>query len=108
MYSQNVASEQKSSLEGLWVVLVSEEDRRVPMMAQAGPETYLLGFKNMTSARRFVQLSELPDQMNAEPRMVVRGNKTEFLRLAQDAGVTGVLVDYDPATQNYSAAAELY
>jgi hypothetical protein len=105
MLSQNTSVE-KSSLEGLWVLLVREADQRIPMVARAGnDETYLLGFKNVGNARKFMQHSEVTD---AEPRMVVRGNKSEFLRLAEAAGVVGVLVDYDPTTQNYAAAAELY
>jgi hypothetical protein len=104
----------KSPLDGLWVLLVDQPtegpqddaSRRVPVMARAGnDETYLLGFKNMTSARKFILDSALE---NAEPRMVVRGNKSEFLKLAHDAGVVGVLVDYDASTQQYRAAAELY
>jgi len=45
---------------------------------------------------------------DAEPRMVVRGNKGELLSIARANGVVGVLVDYDPATQQYSGASELY
>jgi hypothetical protein len=105
----------KSPLDGLWVLIVQQPSaddgrdelgRRVPVMARAGnDETYLLGFKNMTSARKFMTDSALE---NAEPRMVVKGNKGEFLKLAQDAGVVGVLVDYDATTQQYRTAAELY
>ncbi len=104
----------KSSLEGLWVLLVHNEGQlttqdpegRVPMLARAGNEqTYLLGFKNMPNARKFLQSSSIE---GAEPRMVVKGNKDELLRIAQTAGVTGVLVDYDPLTQQYATAAELF
>lgn len=101
----------KSSLDGLWVVLVNAEeaanqDTRVPMMARAGnDETYLLGFKNAHNARKFLQDTSIAD---AEPRMVVKGNKGEFLTIARANGVVGVLVDYDPATQKYAAASELY
>lgn len=100
----------KSPLDGLWILLVNspgdtEATRRVPVMARAGnDETYLLGFKNVHGARRFAVESSISD---AEPRMVVRGNKTEVLRIVQDAGVVGVLIDYNPATQQYSAAAQL-
>ena len=101
-----------SVLDGLWVVLVANEgqvpladaDGRVPMMAKAGDEaTYLLGFKNVFKARQFLAAHDV----DAEPRMVVRGNRDEMLRIARSAGATGVLVDYDPATQKYSAATSL-
>jgi hypothetical protein len=103
----------RSVLEGLWVLLVDNEgqlglsdaDGRVPMMARAGDDqTYLLGFKNVVKARQFIGATALE---GAEPRMVVRGNKDEILKIAQTAGVVGVLVDYDPATNGYTAAAEL-
>lgn len=104
----------RSSLDGLWVLLVdnggqlnaTDEDGRVPMLAQAGnQETYLLGFKNAAKARKFLNDSEIE---MAEPRLVVKANKDEYLRIAQAAGVSGVLVDYDPRTQQYGAATELY
>src|SRR5262249_25490041 len=66
-----------SNLEGLWVLLVSNEGElaqqdsagRVPVMARAGnDQTYLLVFKDMAKARRFVSDSSLD---GAEPRMVV-------------------------------------
>lgn len=105
---------QKSSLDGLWVLLVNnqgqlaaaDDDARIPVMARtANDETYVLGFKNMVKARQFMVESALDD---AEPRMVVQANKSEYLRIAHRAGVTGVLVDYDPTTQCYGAASELY
>lgn len=108
--------EDKSPLVGLWVLLVQNEGQlnsadpkgRVPMMARTGNhETYLLGFKNMSNARKFLQQSAIEAEA-AEPRMVVKGNKSEVLQIARDAGVVGILVDYDPVTQRYSAATELY
>ena len=95
-------------LEGLWVLLVANEglpvadsDGRVPMMARAGDDAaYVLGFKNHVKARAFLTATEVE---GAEPRMVVRGNREEMVRIAQSAGATGVLVDYDPATQQYAA-----
>lgn len=105
---------QKSTLDGLWVLLVdnagqlktADETGRVPMMARAGDdETYLLGFKNASKAREFLTRSNVDD---AEPRMVVKANKTEYLRIASAAGVAGILVDYDPVTQQYAAATELF
>lgn len=105
---------QKSTLDGLWVLLVNNEGQlttadsngRVPMMARAGDdETYLLGFKNASKARQFLATSNVD---GAEPRMVVKANKREYLRIASAAGVAGILVDYDPVTQQYAAATELY
>jgi hypothetical protein len=105
----------RSSIDGLWLVLVGRQDvaasgptfeGRVPMMARAGDEqTYLLGFKNAHRARKFLEASPIP---GAEPRLVVRGNKDAMLRVARESGVAGVLVDYDPQTRSYSAAAELF
>ena len=103
----------RSVLEGLWVLLVDNEgqlgladaDGRVPMMARAGDDqTYLLGFKNVAKARAFLVASSLD---GAEPRMVVRGNRDEILRIAQSARCAGVLVDYDPTTGAYAAASAL-
>ncbi|RMH43869.1 MAG: hypothetical protein D6689_03850 [Deltaproteobacteria bacterium] len=99
----------KSSIEGLWVLLVREPGSEEPnslMMARAGNnETYLLGFKNAFNARRFIEQSAVE---HAEPRMVVRSNKAEVLALASERGAVGVLVDYDPTTHDYARAAELY
>jgi hypothetical protein len=101
-----------TTIESLWVLLVANEgelpmadaDGRVPMMARAGDDqTYLLAFKNVAKARQFLAACE----SSAEPRMVVRGNKDELLKVARSAGVAGVLVDYDPPTQQYAAAIEL-
>lgn len=114
MQSTTNLPDDKSALVGLWVLLVENEGQiasvdpvgRVPMMARTGnEETYLLGFKNMTNARKFIQQSSIE---TAEPRMVVKGNKSQLLQIARDAGVVGILVDYDPLTQRYAAATELY
>lgn len=110
---QSGSDDDKSALVGLWVLLVDNEGQlpsssaeRVPMMARAGnDQTYLLGFKNMSNARRFMKKSEIE---SAEPRMVVKGNKSHFLQIARSAGVVGILVDYDPTTQEYTTATELY
>lgn len=100
-------------LEGLWVLLVqndgeitvSDTDGRVPVLALAGNDkTYLLGFKNAVKARQFVAASELE---GAEPRMVVKGNKDEILRIVRTAGVAGLLVDFDATTKEYAHVAEL-
>jgi len=100
-------------LDGLWVLLIQNEDQlptadadgRVPMMARSGETTtYLLGFKNVVKARQFLISQGIE---GAEPRMVVRGNRDEMLRIAQSANATGVLVDYDPATQAYGSVSSL-
>jgi hypothetical protein len=110
----NQVSDEASNIVGLWVLLVENEGQlssadahaRVPMMARTGEDqTYLLGFKNMTNARKFLQSSALENA--AEPRMVVKGNRGELLRIARDAGVIGILVDYDPLTQKYATATQL-
>jgi hypothetical protein len=104
---------QTQPLDGLWVLLVSNEGElaaedaagRVPVMARAGnDQTYLLVFKNVVKARQFVSNSSLE---GAEPRMVVRGNRDDIIRIARSAGVVGTLLDYDPSTQQYAAAQSL-
>jgi hypothetical protein len=101
-----------NSIEGLWILLVpnegelpeSDADGRVPMMARAGDDqTYLLAFKTVVKARQFLAACEA----SADPRMVVRGNKADYLRIAQSGKVAGALIDYDPTTQAYTAAIEL-
>ena len=100
-------------IDGLWVLLVNNEGElaaqdaagRVPVMCRAGNEqTYLLVFKNVAKARQFVAASEID---GAEPRMVVRGNRDDIVRIAMTAGATGTLLDYDPSTQQFAAADEL-
>jgi hypothetical protein len=102
-----------SPLNGLWVLLVDNQgelpvqdaEGRVPMMARAGnDERFLLVFKNVVKARQFLATQELD---GAEPRMVVRGNRDDILRIAKSAGVVGTLLDYDPTTQRYAAAQAL-
>ena len=97
-----------ATLDGLWVLLVSNEGElmaqdaagRVPVMARAGnDQTYLLVFKNVVKARQFVSSSQME---GAEPRMVVRGNRDDIIRIARSAGVVGTLLDYDPSTQKYA------
>lgn len=101
------------TIDGLWVLLVDNEGElnaqdasgRVPVMARAGnDQTYLLVFKNVVKARQFVATQSLD---GAEPRMVVRGNRDDIVRIARSAGVVGTLVDYDPNTQQYAAATAL-
>jgi hypothetical protein len=75
------------------------------MMARAGnDQTYLLVFKDVAKARRFLADQSLDD---AEPRMVVRGNRDEIINIARSAGVIGTLLDYDPSTQQYASATSL-
>lgn len=100
-------------LSGLWVLLINNEgeltaqdnDGRVPVMARAGNDkTYLLVFKNMVKARQFISASELT---GAEPRMVVRGNREDIVRIARSAGADGTLLDYDPTTQEFASTGAL-
>ena len=85
----------------MWVVLVDS----APVMAHAGDnQNYLLVFKNVVTARTFLASQELD---GAEPRMVVRGNREDILRMAKSEGVVGTLLDYDPSTQKYAAATAL-
>ncbi len=101
------------ALAGLWVLLVNNEgelttqdnDGRVPVMARAGNDkTYLLVSKNMVKARQFISTQELA---GAEPRMVVRGNRDDIVRIAQSAGAAGTLLDYDPTTQLFASTGAL-
>ena len=100
-------------LTNLWVLLVNNDgelkaqdnDGRVPVMARAGnDQTYLLVFKNVVKARQFVTAHALD---GAEPRMVVRSNREDIVRIAKSAGVVGTLVDYDATTQKYAATGAL-
>src|SRR5215210_963627 len=106
MERMTTTTSSSGGLSGLWVLLVNNEgelttqdgDGRVPVMARAGnDQTYLLVFKNVVKARQFAQ--DLP---GAEPRMVVRGNRDDIVRIAKSAGVVGTLLDYDPTTQQYA------
>ncbi len=101
------------TLDGLWVLLVSNEGElsaqdaagRVPVMCRAGnDQTYLLVFKNVVKARQFLAESALD---GAEPRMVVKGNREDIVRIAKSAGVVGTLLDYEPRTQKYAEATAL-
>jgi hypothetical protein len=100
-------------LANLWVLLVENDGElttqdangRVPMMARAGnDQTYLLVFKNVVKARQFLSTQDVD---GAEPRMVVRANHDDIVRIARSAGVVGTLLDYDPKTQQYASAAAL-
>jgi hypothetical protein len=100
-------------LANLWVLLVQNDgeltvqdaDGRVPMLARAGnDQKYLLVFKNAAKARQFVTSQDVG---GAEPRMVVRANHDDILRIVRSAGVVGTLLDYDPTTQKYASATAL-
>ena len=100
-------------LTNLWVLLVQNDgelttqdaDGRVPMMARAGnDQTYLLVFKNVVKARQFLSAQDVG---GAEPRMVVRANHDDIVRIAKSAGVVGTLLDYDPRTQKYASTGAL-
>jgi hypothetical protein len=100
-------------LTNLWVLLVQNDgelttqdaDGRVPMLARSGnDQKYLLVFKNVVKARQFLSAQDLD---NAEPRMVVRANHADIVRIAKSAGVVGTLLDYDPMTQKYASAGAL-
>ena len=104
---------QQTPIDGLWVVLVQnagelpvqDAEGRVPVMARAGDaQTYLLVFKNVVAARQFLKVEAIE---GAEPRMVVRGNREDILRIAKSAGATGTLLDYAPSTQKYASARAL-
>ena len=112
MHAQ-IQNQSAPNLAGLWVLLVQNDgelkqqdaDGRVPVMARAGnDQTYLLVFKNVVKARQFVAHSALD---GAEPRMVVKGNREDIVRIAKSAGVVGTLLDYDPSTQKYAEATAL-
>ena len=100
-------------LTNLWVLLVHNDGElttqdangRVPMMARAGnDQTYLLVFKNVVKARQFLSAQSVD---GAEPRMVVRANHDDIVRIARSAGVVGTLLDYDPTTQKYASTGAL-
>lgn len=102
-----------TSLQNLWVVLVTNDgelntqdaEGRVPMMARAGDDrTYLLVFKNVVKARQFLSTQAVD---GAEPRMVVRANHDDIVRIARSAGMVGTLLDYDPKTQKYTSTGAL-
>jgi hypothetical protein len=96
-YEQSV----KNGLEGLWIILVPEGDHKVPMMARAGDGLYLLAFRTGFTARKFATDSRLD---GAEPRMVVGANHREILAYLSHKRPSGVLIDYDAATNTYKEA----
>lgn len=93
-----------SSIENLWVILVSEESGKTPMLARAGDGLYLLAFRTGFTARKFMTDSGA----QGEPRMVVGSVKPEILASLEGKGVTGVLVDYDFTTNSYREAGLMF
>ncbi|MCP4446326.1 MAG: hypothetical protein GY811_13420 [Myxococcales bacterium] len=110
---QHADTAAQSVLNGLWLLLVNQDDDsskkiedQVPVMAKAGNDmNYVLGFKNAANARKFLQDSAIE---NAVPRMVVSANQGHFLDCAKANGAAGLLVDYDVASREYAEASELY
>jgi type IV secretory pathway TraG/TraD family ATPase VirD4 len=94
-----------SSIEGLWVILVTQEGAMLPMLARAGSGLYLLAFKTGFTARKFVTDSKLTD---AEPRMVVSANLAEVISALEGKEIAGVLIDYDATTNTYKEAGLMY
>jgi hypothetical protein len=111
--TQTRSTTDTTPLTNLWVLLVHNDgelatqdaEGRVPMLARAGnDQKYLLVFKNVAKARQFLTMQ---DADGAEPRMVVRANHDDIVRIAKSAGVVGTLLDYDPKTQKYASAGAL-
>jgi hypothetical protein len=93
------------SIEGLWVVLVDQEEDKVPLLARAGNGLYLLAFRDGQRARRFIADSELDA---AEARLVVKSNLAMVLAALETQHAAGVLVDYDARTNTYREAGLVY
>ena len=93
------------SIEGLWVVLVDEEGRLVPLLARAGNGLYLLGFGDGQKAKKFIAESNLD---GAEARLVVKSNLPGVLQALEERKASGVLVDYDLSTNTYKEAGLVY
>lgn len=113
LMTQQMNRTDTTPLTNLWVLLVHNDgelttqdaEGRVPMMARAGnDQTYLLVFKNVAKARQFLSAQDVD---GAEPRMVVRANHDDIVRIARSAGVVGTLLDYDPTTQKYASTGAL-
>lgn len=94
-----------ASIEGLWVILVEEESAKVPMLARAGTGLYLLAFRTGFTARKFVTERNLGV---AEPRMVMASSLADVLSYMTSKEVSGVLIDYDAATNTYKEAGLVY
>ena len=94
-----------ASLTGLWVILVDEGAGKTPMLARAGNGLYLLAFRTGFTARKFVAEKGLAD---AEPRLLVASNLPEILSSLETKQVSGVLIDYDAASNTYKEAGLVY
>ena len=96
-----------SSIENLWVILVSEAGlaSKTPMLARAGDGLYLLAFRTGFTARKFMTDSGL---QGAEPRMVVGPVLPQIMASVAGKEITGVLVDYDFSTHTYREAGLMY
>ena len=100
-----------ASIEGLWVILVSDEgqgEQKTPMLARAGNGLYLLGFRTAFTARKWVTESTAALPPGAEPRMVVGANLAEIMTQLRAKQVSGVVVDYDAITNTYKEAGLIY
>jgi len=94
------------SIEGLWIILVDEEGRKAPLLARAGNGLYLLAFGDGQKARKFMLESRLEEV--AEARLVVKSNLPGVLGVLEEKKASGVLVDYDHATNTYREAGLVY
>ena len=90
------------SIEGLWIVLVDEEDRKAPLLARAGNGLYLLAFSDGQKARKFIVDSQMDDSV--ETRLVVKSNLPGVLGVLEEKKAAGVLLDYDAITNTYKEA----
>ena len=102
-----------TTIDGLWVLLTANDgvlpdqdsEGRVPVLAQASNgKHYLLVYKSVVKAKQCIAEQQLDD---AEPRMIVRGNKDEVIRVASSGKVAGALLDFEPATGGYAAIMQL-
>jgi hypothetical protein len=93
-----------STLEGLWVLLVTENGAKTPLLAKAGNGLFLLAFKTGFTARKF--LVESQAEKSVEPRMVVSSNRPQIVA-SVGKDVAGVLVDYDFVNNTYKTASSL-
>lgn len=98
-----------SSIDGLWVLLtandgelsVQDAEGRVPVLARASNDkTYLLVFKNVVRAKAFIVAQSLE---LTEPRMIVRGNKDEIIRIAKAGTCAGALLDFEASTGAFAS-----
>jgi hypothetical protein len=100
-----------SSIENLWIILVPEEGAtalggKTPMLARAGNGLYLLAFRTGFTARKFMAEGHIPH--SAEPRMVVGSILQQILSTIAGKDISGVLIDYDFATNTYREAGLMY